>query len=80
MCFTETGYKLLKSLFSRSFGFLGRGQRQKKVENGFQKVCRLWQDGVPGGGDQVPRQDLAQGLFQVYSLWHDPKHEELQRI
>ena len=80
MCFTETGYKLLKSLFSRTLGFLGRGQRQKKVENGFQKVCRLWQDGVPGGGDQVPGQDLAQGLFQVYSLWHDPKHEELQRI
>ena len=38
------------------------------------------QDGVPGGGAQMPGEDLAQDLFQVSSLQHDLEHEELQRL
>ena len=71
-------YLLLNSIVFQS-KFWIFGQRTNK-ENGFQKVCQVFQDCISCGGGQVLRQDMAQGLFQVPRMWHDPKHEELQRI
>ncbi len=38
------------------------------------------EDGLPGGGAQVPGEDLAQDVLQVPGLRHDALHEELQGI
>lgn len=57
-----------------------RAARRGRGEKDEQDVRSLREDGLSDRGAQMPRQDMAQAMFQVPGLRYDPEYANIQRF